>query len=134
MYCIRGTIKLLLELPCQIEKCGIKGLIVPIEDFMEVPSGLRRQVEEKCLELNLEEAFPKPFCSLEPSERNPTISRFVNDLRIGRPLLEIFTAKRDKYVSIDSTVVRRSVPCGSTWYIARKLVGVEAKRESPYDT
>ena len=37
---------LLLELPHHLRKFGIKGLIVPIEDFNEVPSGLRKQVEE----------------------------------------------------------------------------------------
>jgi len=32
-----------------------------------------------------------------------------------------------------STVVRRSAPCGSTWYVAKKLIGVETKRETLYD-
>lgn len=32
---------LLLELPSHLQKVGIRGLIVPIEDFAEVPSGLR---------------------------------------------------------------------------------------------
>jgi len=30
-------------------------------------------------------------------------------------------------------IVRRSAPCGSTWYVAKKLVGVETKREILYD-
>jgi len=124
---------LLLELPRHIQKVGIKGLIVPIEDFNEVPSGLRKQVEEKCQEVGLENAFPKPFCSLEPAEDKPIISRFVTELKVGRPLLEISTAKRGKYEVIDSTIVRRSAPCGSTWYIARKLMGVEARKEIWYD-
>lgn len=124
---------LLLELPCQIQKFGIKGLIVPIEDSTEVPSGLKRQVEEKCQELNLENAFPKPFCSLEPSESKPTISRCVTELKVGRPLLEISTARRGKCEAVDSAVVRRSAPCGSTWYVAKKLIGVETEREILYD-
>jgi hypothetical protein len=124
---------LLLELPNHIQQFGIKGLIVPIEDFNEVPSGLRKQVEEKCQELGLENAFPKPFCSLEPSKDKPVISRFVIELKVGRPSLEILTAKRGKRESIDSAVVRRSAPCGSTWYVAKKLVGVETKKEVLYD-
>jgi hypothetical protein len=71
---------LLLELPAHISRAGIKGLIVPIEDFNEVPSGLRKQLEERCLDLGLEYAFPKPFCSLEPAEDKPLISRFVREL------------------------------------------------------
>jgi len=124
---------LLLELPHHIQKAGIKGLIIPIEDFNEVPSGLRKQVEERCQELDLENAFPKPFCSLEPAGDKPIISRFVNELKVGRPSLEISTAKRGKYKVINSTVVRQSAPCGSTWYIARKLIGVNIRREILYD-
>jgi len=125
---------LLLELPIHLEKAGVKGLIVPIEDFNEVPLGLRRQIEECCLELGLEYAFPKPFCSLEPSKEKPLISRFVSELGVGRPKLEIFTAKRDEDKVIEASVVRRSAPCGSTWYVARKLIGVKTRREILYDT
>jgi len=124
---------LLLELPHHLQKVGIKGLIVPIEDFAEVPSGLRKQVEEKCQELGLESMFPKPFCSLEPAKDKPVISRFVNELRVGRPSLEILTAERGKREVIEAAVVRRSAPCGSIWYVARKLIGVETKREILYD-
>ena len=124
---------LLLELPHHIQEVGIKGLIAPIEDFTEVPSGLRKQLEERCQELSLENAFPKPFCSLEPVKDKPVISRFANELNIGRPSLEIATVRRGKAEVIGSTVVRRSAPCGSTWYIAKKLIGVETKREIFYD-
>ena len=124
---------LLLELPQVVEKAGIKGLIVPIEDFVEVPSGLRKQLEEECAELGLESAFPKPFCSLEPSDSKPTISRFVNELKVGRPKLEILTGKREGYEVIESVIVRRSAPCGSTWYVARKIIGIETEREILYD-
>jgi hypothetical protein len=108
-------------------------LIVPIEDFNEVPSGLKKQMEEKCQELGLENAFPKPFCSLEPAENKPIISEFVAELRVGRPSLEILTAKRGKREFIESAVVRRSAPCGSTWYVAKKLIGVETIKEVLYD-
>jgi hypothetical protein len=116
---------LLLELPRYLEKAEVKGLVVPIEDFVEVPFGLRKQVEEKCQETGLESAFAKPFCSLEASENKPSISRLVTELNIGRPLLEISTARRSCSKVIESATVRRSAPCGSTWYIARKLTGVE---------
>jgi hypothetical protein len=124
---------LVLELPKHLERVGVKGLIVPTEDFMQVPSGLRKQLAEKCQEMSLESAFPKPFCSLEPIEDKPAISRFVNELRVGRPLLELLTAKRGNYKFIESVTVRRSAPCGSTWYIARKLVGLKTERRSLHD-
>jgi hypothetical protein len=125
---------LLLELPKHLEKAGAKGLIVPVEDFMEVPLGLVKQLDEVCEELGLERAFPKPFCSLKPSKDKLTISRFVTELRIGRPSLEMSTAGTGRSESISSTTVRRSAPCGSTWYIAKKLIGVETKTETLHDT
>jgi len=124
---------LLLELPNRLHAAGVKGLIVPIEDFLEAPTGLRKQVEEKCQELGLECAFPKPFCSLEPSENKPTISRYVTELRIGKPVLEISTARKDKREAIEAAIVRRSAPCGSTWYVARKLTGVDTEKNILYD-
>jgi hypothetical protein len=124
---------LLLELPNRLHVAGVKGLIVPIEDFVEVPTGLKKQVEEKCRETALESAFPKPFCSLEPSEDRPTISRCVTELGIGKPLLEISIKKMDKCDAIEAAIVRRSAPCGSTWYVARRLTGVSTKKEVLYD-
>jgi hypothetical protein len=124
---------LLLELPDHVKKAGIRGLIVPVEDFLEVPVGLRKQLHEKCEEQGLESEFPKPFCSLEPLEAKPTISRLVTELNIGRPLLEISTIRRGKHEAIEYAIVRRSAPCGSTWYIARKLTGTDTKKEILYD-
>ncbi len=124
---------LLLELPNQIKKAGIKALIVPIEDWEEVPMGIRKQVETRCTELGLECAFPKPFCTFEPEKDKPTIARFIEETNVGRPLLEITLATIDKKEVIECAVVRRSAPCGSTWYVARKLAGVSTKKEELYD-
>ena len=124
---------LLLELPNQLKKAGIKALIVPVEDWVEVPLGVRKQVEARCSELGLECAFPKPFCTLEPEKDKPTIARFIEETKVGRPLLEITLAMVDKKEVIECAVVRRSAPCGSTWYIARKLAGVSTKKEELYD-
>jgi hypothetical protein len=120
---------LLLELPQHIKNAGIKALIAPIEDWQEVPMGIKKQLEEKCRELGLECAFPKPFCTLEPEKDKPTISRFIEETKVGRPLLEISTMKIGKDDAIEYAAVRRSAPCGSTWYIARKLAGVSTKQD-----
>ncbi|MGD0407095.1 MAG: DUF166 family protein [Candidatus Bathyarchaeia archaeon] len=124
---------LLLELPNQLKKAGIKALIAPIEDWVEVPLGVRKQVEAKCNELGLECAFPKPFCTLEPEKDKLTIARFIEETKVGRPMLEITLAMVDKKEVIECAVVRRSAPCGSTWYIAHKLAGVSTKKEELYD-
>jgi len=124
---------LLLELPHALQRARVKGLIVPVEDFNEVPLGLRKQVEENCREMDLESAFPKPFCSLEPAKDKPVISRFVSDMKAGRPSLEISTRMRGKHKIIESAIVRRSAPCGSTWYVAKRLAGVETKKQLLHD-
>ena len=124
---------LLLELPEHLKKAGIKALIAPIEDWQEVPTGVRKQMEQKCKELGLECAFPKPFCTLEPEKDKPTITRFINETAIGRPLLEISITTIGKDEVIEYAAVRRSAPCGSTWYVARKLAGVSTKKEALYD-
>ena len=124
---------LLLELPHEIKTAEMKGLIIPIEDFTEVPVGLKRQTEETCQELGLESSFPKPFCSLEASQDKPTISRFVKELKIGRPQLEITLKQKKNQTIIQSTMVKQSAPCGSTWYIARKLLNVRTEQTVLYD-
>ncbi len=124
---------LLLELPQHLQSAGIKTLIAPIEDWQELPTGVRKQVEDKCRELGLEYAFPKPFCTLEPEKDKPTIARFIEETRVGRPLLEISTTTIGKDEVVEYAAVRRSAPCGSTWYIARKLAGVSTKKELLYD-
>ena len=124
---------LLLELPNQIKKAGIKALIAPVEDWNEVPLGVRKQVETRCSELELECAFPKPFCTLEPQKDKPTIARFIAETKVGRPVLEITLAMVDKREVIECAIVKRSAPCGSTWYVARKLSGVSTKQDELYD-
>jgi len=124
---------LLLELPQHIKNAGIKALIAPVEDWQEVPMGIRKQLEEKCRELGIEAAFPKPFCSLEPEKNKPSIASFIEETNVGRPLLEISTMKIGKDEVIEYAAVRRSAPCGSTWYIARKLAGVSTKKDVLYD-
>jgi hypothetical protein len=124
---------LLLELPQHIKNAGIKALIAPIEDWQEVPMGIKKQLVEKCRGLGLECTFPKPFCTLEPEKDKPTIARFIEETKVGRPLLEISTMKIGKDEVIEYAAVRRSAPCGSTWYIARKLAGVSTKQYLLYD-
>lgn len=120
---------ILLALPPRLEHEGIRGLIVPIEDFREVPPGLQKQLEHECADLSIECAFPKPFCSLDPSTATPLISKFVQELKVGKPSLRITTEKQNGGEVIRGVAVERSAPCGSTWYVARKLIGSEVQRD-----
>lgn len=124
---------LLLTLPTLLTINGIKGLIIPIEDSKEVPSGLRKQLIEKCEDASIEYAFPKPFCSLNQTEEKPLISTFVGEFRIGKPYLHITTIHQNDSRTIRGVIVERSAPCGSTWYIAKKLIGERVLKETILD-
>ena len=109
---------ILVELPPRLNDAGIKGLIVPVEQSREASSGLAKQVGERCSDLGIESAFPKPFCSLNREEG--IIGRFVSEFGIGIPVLEISVANG----VISAVAVKQSAPCGSTWFVAKKLIGV----------
>jgi hypothetical protein len=123
----------LLAIPRRLHNEGIKGLIAPIEDFREVPPGLQRQLEHECADLSIEYAFPKPFCSLEPSTGKPLISAFVQETKVGKPSVRITSEKQNGEEFIRGVAVDRSAPCGSTWYVARKLIGNEVQKDKIRD-
>jgi thymidylate synthase len=60
---------------------------------------------------------PKPFCALEKTGK-PIIDSFV-DLGFGKPVLRIETSPDGK-MFIGAGVIR-DAPCGSTWFVAKKL-------------
>ncbi|UCH01740.1 MAG: thymidylate synthase [Candidatus Bathyarchaeota archaeon] len=124
---------ILLALPNRLHHEGIKGLIIPIEDFRMVPMGFLKQLEDECEQHSIEYAFPKPFCSLEQTEKKPYISRFIQQFKIGKPMLRINTEKRNKSIVVHGVIVDQSAPCGSTWYVARKLIGKEVTKDEIFD-
>ncbi|KAF5436656.1 hypothetical protein C5S35_08055 [Candidatus Methanophagaceae archaeon] len=118
---------LLLELPLILKGAGIKGMIVPQESAAMIA---RPQVEELCDREGIEVAFPKPFCDLhlQPQDDKPLIRRFAEEFGIGRPEVRVDVEKRGRITQVE---VLRSAPCGSTWFVAKQLEGVEVedKRE-----
>jgi hypothetical protein len=113
-----------------LKKAGYKAMVGCSERPQELPLGLRKQLEDKAQELGLEAAFTKPFCAMKPDPKKPTIFEFLNKALIGEPLLDIVlnegsTGKR----TIIAANVLRSAPCGSTWFVAKRLTGLEADQE-----
>lgn len=99
----------------------VKALIVPVEESRWCSPGLARQIKEKCDELGIEFAAPKPFCNLRPNEEHPVINRMIEEMRIGYPEFEIELLEDGKaYVRIS-----RSQPCGCAYYIGIKLRGFD---------
>lgn len=110
----------------KLKEAGIKGIIGGSESPRELPLGLRAQLEDKAGELGMEAAFAKPFCALRPDPAKPVIATFLKEARIGDPMIEVLLQKsREGKEAILAANVIRSAPCGSTWFVAKKMLGLE---------
>jgi len=98
-------------------KGKVKALVVPVEEPRWCSSGLAKQMKEKCDELEIEFAAPKPFCNLREEEEHPTINKMIREMGIGYPVFEIeILEEGNAYIR-----VLRSEPCGCAYYIGIKL-------------
>ena len=110
----------------ELKEAGVKGIVGGSESPMELPLGQRKQLEEKATELRMEAAFAKPFCALRPDPSKPVIASFLKEAKIGDPVIEFTLQKsREGKDAILAANVIRSAPCGSTWYVAKRLLGLE---------
>ncbi|MBN1322425.1 MAG: DUF166 domain-containing protein [Methanotrichaceae archaeon] len=116
-------------LPALLEK-GYKGIIGGSENPADLPLGTRLQLEEEASKLGMEAAFAKPFCALRPDPEKPSIKAFMEKARFGEPAIEILTqrSRKGKRTILAANVIR-SAPCGSTWYVAKRMVGLETDQE-----
>jgi hypothetical protein len=117
--------EILLEIPAMVGGGSTRALIAPIEDPGQVKPGLQRQVTQACAQGDMESAFPKPFCALEPS--SPAIEEFCEHYQVGKPTLEL-TLEGGEVAAVE---VVRSSPCGLTHAIAEKLIGLPADDTLP---
>jgi hypothetical protein len=113
-------------LPILAKKTRAKAVIAPIDNSNWIPSGLRGQIEKELNDIGVASTFPKPFCALEKTG-NPYVDVFAE--HFGRSSLSI----RVEEGVIREVQVRRGCPCGSTWFIAEKLIGVEVSRQRVRD-
>jgi len=109
---------LVLLLPLIAKKSGAKAAIIPVDNSEQVPLGVQKQLKEEFSEINVDSVFPKPFCSLRTYKRNRFIDEFTK--HFGYPLIKIKVSD-DLITRVD---VIRGAPCGSTWYVAKKLINV----------
>ncbi len=113
-------------LPIIAKKTKAKAVIAPIDNPNWIRPGLKRQIQKELAEISIASAFPKPFCSFEETG-NLHIDTFAE--HFGRPKLEIEINK-----GLISTVqVKRGAPCGSTRFIAEKLIELETSQQRVRD-
>ena len=109
-----------------LKERGYGGIIGGSERPQELPLGLRTQLTEEARRIGLEAAFAKPFCALAPDPATPAINAFMEKAHFGEPKIEIVTQEsRPGKETILAANVVRSAPCGSTWYVARRMTGLE---------
>jgi hypothetical protein len=110
----------------KFKEIGVKGIIGCSERPQEFPPGQRKQLEEKAAELGMETAFAKPFCAMKPDPNKPNIAAFLDRAGIGYPEIDVSVQKsRHGKDTIVAANVIRSAPCGSTWFVAKRLMGLE---------
>lgn len=110
----------------RMREAGIKGIIGCSESPKDMPLGLRMQLSSKAEELGMEAAFSKPFCAMAPDPEKPNIAAFLNRAMIGEPEIDILLQRgREGRDIIAAANVVRSAPCGSTWFVAKRLIGFE---------
>lgn len=112
--------ELLLEIPEMVSGGTVRAMIAPIEDPNWIKPGLQRQVTQACARNDMESAFPKPFCSLEP--RTPAIAEFCEEFGVGLPTFK-FTLEGGAVAEVE---VLRGSPCGLTDFVAAQLLGLPA--------
>jgi len=103
-------------IPEVARKAKAKAVIAPVENRLWCHQGLKRQLEDALNRMDVECAFPKPFCTLEETGKT-VIDSFIRRYQIGKPLLEVRVAKD----IITDAQILRSAPCGSTWYVAQRI-------------
>jgi len=107
-------------LPAVMRRTSAKAVIAPADDYSWLPLGLERQIREELDRLAVAAVFPRTFCTLTPVGI-PPIDEFAQ--MFGSPKLRIDT--EDGVIS--DVEVLRGAPCGSTWYVAERLLGMNVE-------
>lgn len=109
-------------IPDMVKRIGAKAVIAPADSRAWLPFGLARQIQRKLESMGVDMVYPVPFCTLtENDSPNPYIQEFAR--HFGRPDVDIEFYKDDRH-RVAKVTVKREAPCGSTQFVADRLVGV----------
>jgi hypothetical protein len=116
---------------------GAKAAIMPIDNSAWLPPGLKNQLKRELSGMGVTCVFPKTFCTLTEtsagfrghaeSYQDDYIACFAR--RFGKPKLKITIDPRNR--TILEVTVERGSPCGSTQFVAQKLVGMSLEEVVP---
>jgi len=114
--------QILIEILKHCGRWATKCVVVPLEAPDWMTQSARTQAIAICQASGVEIAFPKPFCGFRPSP-GTALAAFRDYFHIGYPEVEL-TVEGGK---ITKANVIASGACGSTYYIARWLIGRDLK-------
>ncbi len=110
-------------LPAVVRRLSVGAVVAPVDDYSWLPLGLERQIRSELEGLGVKAVFPRTFCTLKPVGV-PSVDEFARIF--GSPMLGI-AVEGGKISRVD---VVRGAPCGSTWYMAKKLPGTRIEEAS----
>ncbi len=99
-------------------EAGVRSLIVPGGSSRASVPELKKISEVSGMDIEVDEIC----CSLEPNAFNRSFTELF-----GSPILKVKT----KDGKITDVKVIKGAPCGSTWYMAKEIVGTEVKDAPP---
>ena len=109
-------------IPNMVRRSGASAVIAPADNRAWLPIGLARQIQKKMESTGVDMVYPVPFCSLtEKDSQNPYIQEFAR--HFGRPEVDMEFYQDDRH-RVGKVTVNREAPCGSTRFLADRLVGV----------
>ncbi len=124
-------------IPTIAKLSGTNAVIAPIDNSAWLPPGLRRQLQREVAEIGVDIVFPKTFCTLTENSagfsgsaelyHNEQIASFAT--YFGKPSLKIVVDPHSR--TIEEVIVERGAPCGSTQFLARKLLGMPVNEALP---
>ena len=117
---------------------GAGAVIMPVDNSAWLPLGLQNELRREIEGMGITVVFPRTFCTLTEeaagyyegdiatydSEKIALFARYY-----GRPSLKLELDIQG--ARITGVKVERSAPCGSTHYVAEKLVGVPVEEAVP---
>lgn len=120
--------QILVEFLKRCKQWGTRGVVVPLEAPNWITHSGRAQARRVCEANGIEIEFPKPFCAFQPPEGG-VLAEFRRRFHVGYPEVEL-TVKDGR---ITRTHVKVSGGCGSTYYIARWLLGKRVDEDLEFE-
>jgi hypothetical protein len=124
--------------PAIARHSGVAAVIMPVDNSAWLPPGLQNELQREIAGTGATAVFPRTFCTLTEetagyydkdiaTHSSQQIAAFAR--YFGRPRLKIEVDRKGARIS--GVKVERCAPCGSTRYVAEKLVGLLVEEAVP---